>query len=88
MLPDTRADSPQFDFDSSSLHPGGASILDEVADCVLTGSLKGDGDAAQGISTRPKGRDGDQASARVDAPRWLRVALVLLGSAFAPGDHK
>jgi outer membrane protein OmpA-like peptidoglycan-associated protein len=39
-LPDTREGSPQFDFDSSRLRETGTSILDEVATCMLTGSLK------------------------------------------------
>jgi peptidoglycan-associated lipoprotein len=36
-LPETRAESPQFDFDDSELRPRGMNILDGIAACMQEG---------------------------------------------------
>jgi peptidoglycan-associated lipoprotein len=55
-LPDTSADSPQFDYDQADLRPRGMSILDSIATCLLTGSMKGEGVRVTG-HTDPRGSD-------------------------------
>ena len=55
-LPDTPTDSPQFDFDQTDLRPRGMGILDAIASCVLTGSMKGEGLIVTG-HTDPRGSD-------------------------------
>ncbi|MGC4068225.1 MAG: OmpA family protein [Polyangiaceae bacterium] len=39
-LPDSPAESPQFDFDQEALRDRGKGILDQVANCMSNGSLK------------------------------------------------
>lgn len=53
-LPDTAADSPQFDFDQAALRPRGMGILDGIATCLQTGSMKGAGVRVTG-HTDPRG---------------------------------
>ena len=42
-LPDTPAESPQFDFDEADIRPRGMGILDGLATCITDGALKGKG---------------------------------------------
>jgi outer membrane protein OmpA-like peptidoglycan-associated protein len=53
-LPQTAENSPQFDFDEATLRPRGEGILDSIATCVTTGSLKGEGVTITG-HTDPRG---------------------------------
>lgn len=55
-LPDTPTDSPQFDFDQADLRPRGMGILDGIANCLQTGSLKGAGVIVTG-HTDPRGSE-------------------------------
>ena len=55
-LPETRSDSPQFDFDEAMLRPRGMGILDGIATCMREGSLKGEGITIIG-HTDPRGTD-------------------------------
>jgi len=53
-LPETAGNSPQFDFDEAALRPRGQGILDSIAACVTTGSMKGEGVTITG-HTDPRG---------------------------------
>jgi outer membrane protein OmpA-like peptidoglycan-associated protein len=55
-VPETPADSPQFDFDDAALRPRGEGILDSIAACMRDGSLKGQGVTIIG-HTDPRGAD-------------------------------
>jgi outer membrane protein OmpA-like peptidoglycan-associated protein len=55
-LPDTPTDSPQFDYDQADLRPIGMGILDGIAACLQTGSMKGEGLIVTG-HTDPRGSD-------------------------------
>lgn len=53
-LPESADKSPQFDFDEAALRPRGEGILDSIAACVTTGSMKGEGLTITG-HTDPRG---------------------------------
>lgn len=55
-LPETKGESPQFDFDEAQLRPRGMNILDAVAECVTDGAMKGERVSIIG-HTDPRGTD-------------------------------
>ena len=81
-LPDTPTDSPQFDFDQTDLRPRGMGILDAIASCVLTGSMKGEGLIVTG-HTDPRGSDSYNEDLGLRRANTARDYLVSKGIATA-----
>ena len=81
-LPDTPTDSPQFDFDQTDLRPRGMGILDAIASCVLTGSMKGEGLVVTG-HTDPRGSDSYNEDLGLRRANTARDYLVTKGIATA-----
>lgn len=55
-VPETSSEAPQFDFDDTALRPRGKGILDQVAQCMRDGSMKGEQVTVVG-HTDPRGSD-------------------------------
>ena len=81
-LPDTPTDSPQFDFDQTDLRPRGMGILDAIASCVLTGSMRGEGLVVTG-HTDPRGSDSYNEDLGLRRANTARDYLVSKGIATA-----
>ena len=81
-VPDTPTDSPQFDFDQTDLRPRGMGILDAIASCVLTGSMKGEGLVVTG-HTDPRGSESYNEDLGLRRANTARDYLVSKGIATA-----
>lgn len=81
-LPETPADSPQFDFDQSALRPRGMGILDGIATCLQTGAMKGESVRVTG-HTDPRGSDSYNESLGLRRANVARDYLVQKGVASA-----
>lgn len=81
-LPDTPTDSPQFDFDQAALRPRGMGILDGIATCLQTGSMKGESVRVTG-HTDPRGSDSYNEELGMRRANTARDYLVSKGIASA-----
>ena len=81
-LPDTPVDSPQFDYDQADLRPRGMGILDGIAACLQTGSMKGEGLTVTG-HTDPRGSDSYNEDLGMRRANTARDYLVSKGIASA-----